>query len=827
MDFYKLLKEKELVFLDGAMGTMLFEAGLKTGELPEVFGVLNPDKVTAIHRSYVEAGSDIIYTNTFGANRHKVAGSGYSVSELIKQGIRNARAAVEGTDALVALDIGPVGRLTEPLGNMSFDEAYDIYKEIIVSAISGDENVDLVVLETMTDLKELKAAVLAVKENSDLPVMCSMSFEKNGRTFLGTGVSAMALTLEGLGVDAIGINCSLGPDELVDTVSELLKFTTLPILLKPNAGLPDPVTGEFKLTAADFASKMLRYCSMGIKLMGGCCGTSPEFIRELRHKTNTFIKENKDSYERGFELRIKQQPSAFCTNISTVIANGPLIVGERINPTGKKLFKEALRNGDMDYILGQASEQIEAGADLLDVNVGLPEINEIEMMKRTVEELQAVTDIPLQLDSTSPEVLETALRIYNGKPIVNSVNGEEKSLDTILPLVKKYGAAVVGLTMDENGIPKTVEQRLEIAKRIRDRAEAIGISRNDIYIDCLTLTASAEQEQGFMTLDALERVKKELGCKTVLGVSNISFGLPYRELVNQTFLAIALAKGLDLAIINPNVEGMSGTIRAYKVLAGIDENACEYVEKYKDYKAVKVVASAAAPMTSGTAMPGTSPASATVLNSGMSADSKQTALFDAVVKGMKNEAATLTEELLKEMDSMKLVDDILVPALDKIGQDYEKGSIFLPQLILASNASQGAFEVIKNRMRSQGTEQDSKGVIVIATVKGDVHDIGKNIVAVLLENYGYKVVDLGKDVEPSRIVEAAIEHKAGMVGLSALMTTTVKAMDDTIKLLREKNVPCKVMVGGAVLTPEYADSIGADFYCKDAKAAVDAAKKVF
>ena len=744
--FRELLKTRDYIIFDGAMGTMLQAAGMKMGETPEVLNITRPDLLVSIAEQYYNAGSDVVYANTFGANRYKLEECGKSVEELVTAGIVNAKKARDAVkpDGLVALDVGPIGQLLEPTGVLSFEEAYDMYAEIVKAGAAA--GADLVVFETMTDLLDVKAAVLAAKENSDLPIVATMTFEQNMRTFTGCSISAMALTLTGLGVDALGVNCSLGPKELEPVIEELVKWTNLPIVVKPNAGLPDPETNLYNVTAAQFA------------------------------------------------------------DFSTVVVDEPRIIGERINPTGKKLFKEALLRHDMDYILGQALEQISGGADILDVNVGLPGIDEREMMIDTIKSLQAVVDVPLQIDSTIPEVLEAALRVYNGKPLVNSVNGEEESLNNVLPLVKKYGAGVIGLALDKDGIPKKAEDRVAIAKKIMDRAVAMGIPKEDIYIDCLTLTASAEQEGVMETLNALHTVKHELGLKTVLGVSNISFGLPNRVLVNHIFLTMALTNGLDLAIINPNIPEMTGAVRAYKLLANIDKNSVDYIKNYG-------------------AMPNVSkidPVKKEKKDGNYTGDD----LFYAVEKGLKNEGAEITEALLKTMDSMEIVNQVLIPALDKIGAEFEKGTLFLPQLIMSAGVAQAAFEVIRKHMVMSDNAPVSKGKIVIATVKGDVHDIGKNIVKVLLENYGYDVIDLGKDVEYQAVVDAIRDNDVKLCGLSALMTTTLVSMKETIALIRENNLDCKVMVGGAVLTPEYAKEIDADFYAKDAKESVDIAKRV-
>ncbi len=781
----KTLLNRDYVILDGGFGTEMQKRGMKPGETSEIMNFKMEDEVYSVLRSYVEAGSDIISANTFGINRIKLAESGYTVGETVEKALSIARKAVEGTETLVALDIGPIGQLLEPTGILSFEEAYDVFKEIIVA---GRDKADLIVIETMTDLYEVKAAILAAKENSNLPVFSYMTFEKNGRTFTGCSPSAFALTVTGLGVDAVGVNCSLAPTELYETVAETARWTTLPVVVKANAGLPDPETNAYSVSAKQFAEDYKYFRDMGVKVYGGCCGTSPEYIREIKK-----MLDEKSPVSRKMPVI----PAAVSSYAKTVDITAPRIIGERINPTGKKLFKEALRNNDINYILNQALEQINAGADILDVNVGLPEIDEKEMMIRVVKALQGITDIPLQIDSTKPEVIEAALRIYNGKAIVNSVNGEEESLTSIFPIVKKYGAAVVGLTLDNKGIPFSAEERVAVAERIITKAEEYGIRREDIYIDCLTLTVSTEQAGAAETLKAVKLVKEKFGVKTVLGVSNISFGLPNREVVNSTFLSMALHSGLDLPIINPNSAAMSGAVFAYRVLDNIDKNSVEYIGRFGGETAVKPAASKA-----------------------------DITLAYAIEKGLKDDAAEITRKMLADTDSMDIINNHLIPALDVAGADFEKGKIFLPQLILSANAAQGCFGVIKESMANSG-EQISKGKIVIATVKGDIHDIGKNIVKTLLENYGYTVIDLGKDVPEQAVVDAAIEHNVKLVGLSALMTTTLGAMENTVKLIREKQLDCKIVVGGAVLTADYAEKIGADFYAKDAKETVDIAKKVY
>lgn len=803
-DFRKRLEKSEFIFFDGAMGTMLQAKGMKMGAIPELLNIEKPEWIIDIHKQYIKAGTDIIYANTFSANSYKLKNCGYTVDEVISAGIQNARKACEGTDTLVALDLGPIGQLLEPTGTLTFEEAYEIYKEELIAG----SDADLVVFETQTDLYELKAAILAAKENTSLPIACTMTFEMNHRTFTGCGISNMALTLDGLCVDAMGINCSLGPEDLYPVVEELAGLTDTPIIVKPNAGLPDPVTNTYSVSPKEFAKQMAEFAGFGVKIVGGCCGTSPDYIRELREEFKHLKR----------KIIPAKHQAAVCSATETVIIDQPRIIGERINPTGKKKFKEALLNNDIDYILNQAIEQTNAGAEILDVNVGLPGVDEKQMMIKAVKAIQSINECPLQLDSTIPEVMEAALRVYNGKPIVNSVNGEEKSIKTVLPLVKKYGAAVVGLTLDENGIPKKAEDRFEIAKKILDAALQLGIKKEDVYIDCLTLTASAEQDGVMETLKAVYRVKHELGLKTVLGVSNISFGLPGRELVNHTFLAMALTNGLDLPIINPNVAAMSGTVMAFKVLAGHDRNSVNYIESYNNV--LQYMIPAKAPKSKEAAASGTN-------GSGGASKAEDNTLEFAIEHGLKNDGARITKDLLETMDSMEIINEHLIPSLDKVGAEFEKGTLFLPQLIMAADVAQAAFSVIKEEMNRKNGQAVSKGSIVLATVKGDIHDIGKNIVKVLLENYGYHVIDLGKDVDYQAVVDAVRENDIKLVGLSALMTTTLVSMEETIRLLRANQLDCKVMVGGAVLTPDYAQKIGADFYAKDAKESVDIAKRIF
>lgn len=785
--FFDLLNGNQFVFLDGGMGTMIQAAGIDAGHVPELLNLTSPEVIMNIHRAYAESGADIVYANTFGANRYKLADTGHTVGEVVSAGIDNARKAVD-SNTLIALDIGPIGQLLEPSGTLKFEEAYDCYKEIVLAG----SDADVIVLETMTDLYEVKAALLAAKENSHKPVLVTMTFEENQRTFTGVSPECMIAVVEGLGADALGVNCSLGPVELMPVIEKICSLAKLPVIAKPNAGLPDPVTNLFNVGAEEFAESAAELAGLGVKIFGGCCGTTPDHIRAV-------IKALSD---KKYSPKTVSRTAGVCSAVNYVEISQPRVIGERINPTGKKRFKEALLANDMDYILGQAVEQIHAGADILDVNVGLPGIDEKSMMTAAVKAIQGICDTPLQLDSTIPEVLEAGLRVYNGKPIVNSVNGEEDSLNTILPLVKKYGAAVVGLTLDKGGIPKKAADRFAIAEKILKRAVEYGIPKEDVFIDCLTLTASAEQDGVMETLKALRRVRAELGLQTVLGVSNISFGLPNREMITRTFLTMALQDGLTLPIINPNIESIMGAVRAYKLLAGIDRDCIEFVNAYSG---------------DGSA-PKTAPASS---------EQKNIGLAYAVENGLKNDAVKAAEKLLETADAMSIINDYLIPALDAAGAKFEKGTIFLPQLILTAGAAQACFEVIKNKIAASGSSPVSKGQVVLATVKGDIHDIGKNIVKVLLESYGFTVIDLGRDVDKQIVLDAAIEHQVKLVGLSALMTTTLGAMEDTIKLLNEKYPECKTVVGGAVLTASYAEQINADFYAKDAKETVDIAAKIY
>ena len=799
MQIREVFDRKRFVFLDGGMGTQLQARGLQPGQKPELAALEMPDVLTAIHTDYANAGADILLANTFGANAKKLAGCGHTVEDVVTASIACARKAADTTGALVALDIGPLGELLVPAGTLSFEDAYAEFAQVIRAGAAA--GADLVFLETMTDLYELKAAILAAKENCTLPIFTSMSFESRGRTFTGCTVESYAVTAAGLGADAVGINCSLGPKEILPFAQRLCRSVPagVPVFVKPNAGLPNP-DGSYNLDPDGFAAEMKEYAAIGVSMVGGCCGTTPAFIAKLHETFSPLAPADKIPIRR----------SCLCTPVRFVEVNGITVVGERINPTGKKRLQQALRDGDSAYPCTQAVAQAEAGAQVLDVNAGLPGIDEAATLEQLVKDLQAVTDLPLQLDSSNPEALSRALRIYNGKPIVNSVNGETETLEKILPLCKKYGAAVVGLALDKGGIPPTVEGRVAIARRIVDAAHAAGIPDEDIYIDCLCLTASAQQEGATQTLQALARCKKELGVRTVLGVSNISFGLTCRGYLNTTFLTMAMSAGLDLAIMNPNTPEMMAAVRAYRVLTCQDPQSTDYVAAYADVQIQTTQ---------------TSKSAATVAEVSAAAPGGD-ALFEAVRRGLKAEARAAADAALTMREPLDVVNTSLIPALDAVGDGFEKGTVFLPQLLQAATAAQAAFEAIKAKIAASGQAQGSKGKIVIATVKGDVHDIGKNIVRVILENYGYDVLDLGRDVDPERVVEAVRQTGAKLVGLSALMTTTVPNMQATIEALHAANLDCKVMVGGAVLTPDYARDIGADYYCKDAKASADLAKQL-
>ncbi|MCL2694472.1 MAG: homocysteine S-methyltransferase family protein [Oscillospiraceae bacterium] len=813
MKFTELLKSNKIIIADGAQGTELRRLLAAPVESPHLLNFSEPDLVKRVIRSYADAGSDFVCANTFSINRFNVA----DVDAEIKQALTLAREALAGTGALVALDVTTLGQLLEPSGSLKFEEAYEAYKEIMTA---GEKHgADLVIIETMTDLYETKAALLALKEHTNLAVICSMTFDRQAagstfgfRTLTGSSAVCMAATLEGLGADALGINCSLGPKELAPLVRELLSCTDLPVMVKPNAGLPDPVSGEFSLTAEEFAEAMSEFAGMGVKILGGCCGTTPEFIARLRSHVGATLRGRPNdgtpltkpvapNFVIGTPHRASPTP-VVCGYSTAVQIDRPRIIGERINPTGKKLMKQALLDNDMGYILRQAAEQIACGADVLDINVGAAGIDEVSTLPKVVKAVQSITGIPLQLDSANPAALEAALRVCNGKPIVNSVNAEDESLDAILPLVKKYGAAVVGLTLDKSGIPKKAGDRLALAEKILTRALEHGIKREDVFIDCLTLTAGAEQGSALETLKAVALVKEKLGLKTVLGVSNISFGLPGRGVINRTFLASALQSGLDLPIINPGDKDMTDTIRAFNVLSGADKNAAEYIAAAQPVETPETVRQG------------------------------RRTLQDAILSGLKAEAVEITKQLLlngtpgsaSPTSPLEIINTQLIPALNKAGENFGKGRMFLPQLMLAAESATACFALVKKAFKTENASDDKK--IILATVKGDIHDIGKNIVRTLLESYGYHVVDLGRDVEPACIAEQTKAQNVKLVGLSALMTPTLPAMEETVKLLKSAT-DCKVMVGGAVVTESYAKKIGADFYGEDAVGAVGIANDVF
>jgi len=801
----ELFKQSNTVLLDGGMGTMLQAAGLKLGARPEELNITDPALIEGIHGQYAAAGSRIVNANTFGASAHKLAGSAYTLEQVITAGIENCKRACAPYGALTALDVGPLGELLEPSGTLAFEDAVAEYARIVKAGEAA--GADLIFFETYTDLYELKAALLAAKENTHLPILASMSFEAGGRTFTGCTVESFAATARGLGADAVGINCSLGPKEIFPMAKRLAEAVpgNFPVFVKPNAGLPRADGSGYDITPQLFALQMKPYRELHLFAAGGCCGTTPEFIK-LLNGTFAGCTPGRPAH---------RMPSVLCTPVDTVTVDDITVVGERINPTGKKRFQQALREGDMNYVLEQAVSQAEAGAQILDVNVGAPGVDEPVLMEQVVKALQSVTSLPLQLDSSNVEALARGLRVYNGKPIVNSTNGEPEKLAAILPLCKKYGAAIVGLAIDEKGIQPKAADRVAIARRITEAALAAGIPREDIYIDCLTLTASAQQEDVLATVQALEACKKELGVRTVLGVSNISFGLPCRTYLNTTFLTMAMYAGLDLAIMNPSSEEMMAAVYAYNVLTNRDKQSTKYIERFAD----RVPASTALAQ-AAKAAPAASAAEAELTG-------PYAALMKAVEKGLKGDAAAHTRALLAEKQPLEVVDEALIPALDIVGAKYEKGTLFLPQLLQAASAAQSAFEEIKTAIAQKGEGSASKGRIVLATVKGDVHDIGKNIVRVILENYGFEVLDLGRDVPVETVVDTVREKDVHLVGLSALMTTTLKSMEETIAALHAAKLDCKIMVGGAVLTPEYAEKIGADWYAKDAKRSADIAKEFF
>ncbi len=788
MEFRQFLKEN-ILRLDGGMGTLLQGAGLPSGEHPERWNVTHPDTITAIHKAYYEAGSHVVSTNTFGANSLKFDAE--ELEQLIAAAVRNARMAQTEAEVqhptFVALDVGPTGRLLKPLGDLDFEEAVEVFATTIRLGVKY--GVDAVLIETMNDAYETKAAVLAAKENSTLPVLVSNAYGEDGKLMTGANPTAMVALLEGLGVDAVGANCSLGPAQLKSVVQELLEVSSVPVILKPNAGLPRVEDGRtlFDVDADTFATQVAELVQAGVRVVGGCCGTTPEYIQTLTNKIGNLI---------PVPVTDKQRTVVSSYTHGVCFGEDPLLIGERINPTGKKRFKQALLDGDMDYILEEGIRQHQAGAHILDVNVGLPGIDECAMLTDAVCRLQEVCDLPLQIDTADPSAMASALRRYNGKPLINSVNGKQESMESVFPLAKKYGGVVIALTLDEEGIPATAEGRIAIAEKILKTAERYGISKHDIVFDTLTMTVSADPAAARTTLSALRYIREQMGCHTSLGVSNVSFGLPNREAVNSAFFALALENGLSAAIMNPHSAEMMKTYYTYRTLSGLDPNCADYI---------RVADTFATAVTEG--------------KTAKTADAEGTPLQQAVTQGLRDRAVALTRDMLADTEPMAIVNNEIIPALNRVGEGFEKKTLFLPQLLMAAEAASAAAGVVKEAM-SRGEKPATKGVFVLGTVQGDIHDIGKNIVGLLLENYGFEVIDLGRDVAPETVLEAVQTHQATLVGLSALMTTTVPVMEETIRLLREKAPACKVIVGGAVLTPEYAAQIGADGYGKDAMEAV-------
>lgn len=771
--------ESKRYFFDGGMGTMLQSSGMAAGAVPDELNITNPALIQGIHKAYREAGADIITTNTFGSNPLKLEGN-YSVEEVVRAGVENAKAA----GGLTALDLGPTGMLLEPVGDLTFEEAFESFRKI--AEIGANAGADVILIETMSDILEAKAAILGAKAACDLPVFATMTFDANGKALTGADPETMAAVFEGLGVDALGINCGLGPKQVLPLAERLAKVSSVPLLIQPNAGLPSVVNGEtvYDISPEEFGEYSGEFARIGVKFLGGCCGTTPKHIRSSVEKCKDVpFKE------------LEEKNICVCTSYSHALKIGdrPLIIGERINPTGKKKFKEALKNKDLEYILGEASSQAAMGADALDVNVGSPDIDEREMMEAVVPKIQAICDLPLQIDSSSPEVLEAAMRIYNGKPLVNSVNGKDAIMRAVFPLVKKYGGVVVGLTLDEGGIPDTAQGRFEIAERIVNTAAKYGIKPKDIIIDALTMTVATDDMAAVKTAEALHMIKKKLGVKTVLGVSNISFGLPNRPMVNSAFLDMAVEAGLDCAIYNPMAQRGEYSAEAKEMLMGKDHGCVKYIESQSNSEAA-------------------------------AAASVELTLKQLIETGQRERSYEAAKEMLKKIPALELINEHIIPALNTVGDGFEKGKLFLPQLMSGADSAKRAFDAVKEL--STGSEENY-GTIVIATVKGDIHDIGKNIVKLLLQNYGYDVVDLGRDVDIELIVETMKETKAPLLGLSALMTTTVVNMEKTIKAVRENGIDCKIMVGGAVLTESYAMEIGADFYAKDALVSVGIANKIF
>ena len=796
-----MLKErlgKEVLYFDGGMGTLLQEKGLQAGELPEIWNLTHMEEVIEIHRDYFEAGSDIVLTNTFGANALKFQDSEYELEDIVTAAVIHVKEAAylgvhDDREVYTALDIGPTGKLLKPMGDLDFEDAYQAFAQVMRWGEAA--GADLIHIETMSDTYEMKAAVLAAKEQTSLPVFATMIFDEKGRLLTGADVRSAMAMLEGLGVDALGINCGLGPEQMLPIFQEIVSHTSLPVIVKPNAGLPKQKDGAvyYDVTPKEFVRVMEKIVDGGAAVIGGCCGTTPGHIRNM---TESFGRRAVKKVDHKEETVVSSYGAA------VVLDDCPVVIGERINPTGKKRLKQALKEQDFDYILKEGIRQQELGAQILDVNVGLPDIDETAMMREAVSRLQSITSLPLQIDTVDPEALESAMRIYNGKPMVNSVSGKQESMDQVFPLVKKYGGVVVGLTLDESGIPDTAEGRIRIAGKIIKEAEKYGIRKKDLVIDVLTMTVSSDPGSARVTLDALRGVKEKFGVATVLGVSNISFGLPNRAALNANFYTMALEAGLDAGIINPASEDMMCSYRSFLALTGQDPNFEGYIGQYGGTEASET--GKKHPETSGE-MP----------------------LEAAIEKGMKKEAAWAAEQLLKEQDSLSIINRYLIPALDRVGKGFEKGTVFLPQLLMSADAAKQAFSVLKEAMPAQIEGEKDRPKVILATVKGDIHDIGKNIVKVLLENYSFDVLDLGKDVPPEDILKKAVDEDVTLVGLSALMTTTVASMEETIRLLRREKPDCRVMVGGAVLNQEYADMIGADFYGKDAMQSVYYAQEIF
>lgn len=766
----------KIKFFDGGMGTMLQAAGLKAGQLPETLNIANKEMILAVHRAYADAGCEYITANTFGANCLKFE----NYDEIIKAGIELAKSVGKK----VLLDIGPTGKLLKPMGELAFDDAIDIFAKTV---IAGKDDADAVLIETMSDTYEIKAAVLAAKENCDLPIIVTMIFDEKARLLTGADIKTAVTMLESLGVDVIGLNCGLGPKQMIEYVKELRKWTSLPIAIQPNAGLPVSVNGKtvFNVEPEEFAQDMKEIAKLGVSYLGGCCGTTPEHIRQM-------IALCKDIPANVPEPKNYCLVSSYSETVD--LGEKPKIIGERINPTGKKLFKEALRRNDIDYIIKEGIAQRDAGAHILDVNVGLPEIDECKMMEDAVYNLQAVLPTPLQIDTTNIAALERALRIYNGKPMLNSVNGKQKNMEEVFPLAKKYGSVVVCLCLDENGIPETAEGRIAVAEKIIKTAKEYGIDKKDLIVDALTMTISTDKNNAIETLKAVKYIRETLGVNTVLGVSNISFGLPQRDVINTAFFTLALQSGLSAGIINPKSSSMMNAYYSYNALAGLDDNCTEYIES--------------------------------VTEAQQAVQETNVTLHTAIVKGMKDEAGACAKELLKDTAPLDVINNYIIPALDEVGAGFEQNKIFLPQLLMSADSAKVAFDVIKEYMILNNAEEKSGNKIVLATVHGDIHDIGKNIVKVLLSNYGFDVIDLGKDVPEETVLQAVTQNDVKLVGLSALMTTTVPAMEKTIELLH-KNTDAKVLVGGAVLTKSYAKMINADWYAKDAMESVRIAKAFF